>query len=383
MKPLVRALALLTVVLPALTAGVGRAQNVTEIGGQKVVTLKRAVVSTTQPEFTSITLAPGRGMEIIQITANFPGKGEVNVLASPDLAGSKKILDEQDDVFGNQGYRLGSAFLAPYPNRIRGKLSADGKTLTTSWQGHTLTLPANNIGKLPTAERHAMHGLILKAKTDDVRVTKTPGGQQVTGVIHGGNFNGHWFSKTDLVVTITLTANAVDASIVAHNVGSEDEPMAIAWHPYFNLPSGDRTQAKVLIPGAQMAEVDNYDNVFATGKLVPVVGTRYDLSAAGGKALGKEFFDDNWSKLTWKAGVITVKVIDPKAKYGVDIEGLSPEIKTIQMYAPPTSSFVVIEHQYNFADPFNKQWGKMDTGMVTLKPGQSTKWHVRLKVFVP
>jgi hypothetical protein len=25
----------------------------------------------------------------------------------------------------------------------------------------------------------------------------------------------------------------------------------------------------------------------------------------------------------------------------------------------------------------------MDTGMVTLKPGQSTKWHVRLHVFVP
>jgi hypothetical protein len=25
----------------------------------------------------------------------------------------------------------------------------------------------------------------------------------------------------------------------------------------------------------------------------------------------------------------------------------------------------------------------MDTGMVTLKPGASTKWHVRLHVFVP
>jgi len=383
MKALVRALALLTVALPALTAGFATAQDVTEIGGQKIVTIKRTAVSTTEPEFTSMTLAPGRGMEIIQVTANFPGKGEVNVLASPDLAGSKKMLDEQDDVFGNLGYRLGSAFLVPYPNRIRGPLSADGKTLTTSWRGHTITLPANNIGKLPTAERHAMHGLILKTRTDEVKTRSIPGGEQVTGIIHAGNFNGHWLSKTDLVLTITLTAGAVDASIVAHNVGSEDEPMAIAWHPYFNLPSGDRTQAKVLIPGSQLAEVDNYDNVFATGKLTPVAGTRYDLSAAGGKALEKEYFDDNWSRLTWKDGAVSVKVIDPAAKYGVDIEGLSPEIKTIQMYAPPTSSFVVIEHQYNFADPFGKQWGKMDTGMVTLKPGQSTKWHVRLKVFVP
>ena len=75
-------------------------------------------------------------------------------------------------------------------------------------------------------------------------------------------------------VTITLTAEAVDASIVAHNVGSEAEPMAIGWHPYFNLPSGDRTQARVQIPGSQLAEVDNYDNVFPTGKLLPVDGTQ-------------------------------------------------------------------------------------------------------------
>jgi galactose mutarotase-like enzyme len=387
MKTLVRTSALLTIALPFLVAGslvpTGRAQAVTEIGGQKIVTLKRAAVSTTTPEFTSVTLAPGRGMELLQVTANFPGKGEVNVLASPGLAGAKKMLDADDDAFGDLGYRLGAAFLVPYPNRIRGKLSADGKTLTTEWVGHTLTLPANNIGKLPTAEQHAMHGLILKSKTDDIRVTKTPGGEQVTGVIHAGDFGGHWFSKTDLVVTITLTAGAVDASITAHNVGSEAEPIAIGWHPYFNLPSGDRTQARILIPGSQLATVDGYDNVFPTGKLVPVEGTRYDLRAPAGVALAKEFFDDNWSHLNWQSGAVTVKVIDPAAKYGVDIEGLSPEIKTIQLYAPPDKQFVAIEHQFNFADPFGKEWGKMGTGMVTLKPGQSTRWHVRLRVFVP
>ncbi len=383
MKPLVRALALLAFASTLLTARIACAQAITEIGGQKIVTLNRQAVSTTKPEFTSVTLAPGRGMEILQITANFPGKGEVNVLASPDLAGAKKMLDVDDDAFGDLGYRLGAAFLVPYPNRIRGTLSADGKTLTTAWEGHTITLPANNIGKLPTAERHAMHGLILKAKTDDIRVSKTPGGEQVTGVIHAGDFGGHWLSKTDLVVTITLTAGAVDASITAHNVGGADEPIAIGWHPYFNLPSGDRAQARIHIPGAELAEVDGYDNVFPTGKLLPVEGTRYDLRAADGKPLAKEFFDDNWSHLNWTSGTVTVKVIDPAAHYAVAIEGLSPEIKTIQMYAPPDKQFVAIEHQYNFADPFGKEWGKMDTGMVTLKPGQSTKWHVRLRVFVP
>ena len=111
--------------------------------------------------------------------------------------------------------------------------------------------------------------------------------------------------------------------------------MAIAWHPYFNLPSGDRTQAGCTFRRSTMAEVDGYDNVFPTGKVLPVEGTRFDLRAAGGKALGKEFFDDNWSHLDWKDGAATVQVIDPAAHYGVKIEGLSPEIKAIQMYAPP------------------------------------------------
>lgn len=382
-----RALAMLPMVLPALLAGAvattAHAQAATEIGGEKIVTLSRTATSSTKPEFTSVTLAPGRGMELLQITANFPGKGSVDVLASPDLADAAKMLNREDDVFGNLSYRLGAAFLVPYPNRIRGKLSADGKTLTTEWQGHTITLPANNIGKEAGAERHAMHGLILKAKAEDVRVKNIPGGQAVTATIHAGDFGGHWLAKTDLEFTIALTADAVDASIVAKNVGAEAEPIAIAWHPYFNLPSGDRTQVRLRIPATQTAEIDNYDNVFPTGKFHPVEGTRFDFRAPGGRALDKEFFDDNWSNIEWKNGVATVRVIDPAAKYGVDIEGLSKEISSIQLYAPPAKSFVAIEHQYNFADPFGKEWGSTDTHMVTLKPGQSTKWHVRLHVFVP
>jgi galactose mutarotase-like enzyme len=159
--------------------------------------------------------------------------------------------------------------------------------------------------------------------------------------------------------------------------------MAIAWHPYFNLPSGDRTQARLHVPASMRAEVDNYDNVFPTGKLLPVEGTRFDLRAPGGKALGNDFFDDNFSHIAWKDGAATVEVIDPAAHYGVKIEGLSPIVKAIQVYAPVNKEFVAIEHQNNFGDPFGKEWGSTDTGMVTLKPDQSTKWHVRVQVFVP
>ncbi len=161
MKLLVHVLALLPFALPALLAGplavIGHAQAVPEIGGQKIVTLSRAASAPPGRSSPASRLLPGRGMEVLQITANFPGKGNVDVLASPDLASAKKMLDVDDDDFGDLGYRLGAAFLVPYPNRIRGKLSADGKTLTTEWEGHTITLPANNFGHVARrrAPRHA------------------------------------------------------------------------------------------------------------------------------------------------------------------------------------------------------------------------------------
>jgi aldose 1-epimerase len=357
----------------------------TQIGGQDIVKLERKATSNGQkPEFLSATVLPGRGMNVFQITANVPGKGEIEVFASPSLAdAAAKLNGGPDDQNGNASFGFGGAFLVPYPNRIRGKLSADGKTITTEWHGKTLTLPANFKGKNPGAEVHSIHGLILASKTDDVKTGTTADGQTVTGTIHAGNFGGNWLSNTDLNFTIALAGDAVDATITAKNVGNEPEPIGIGWHPYFNIPSGDRKQARLHVPGEQTAEVNNYDDVFPTGKLVPVKGTKYDFTAPDGKPLDDIFLDDNWSKLQRTDGAVDVKLTDPASSYGIHVEGLSPEIKTVQAYAPPTKQFVAIEEQFNFGDPFGKEWHGMDTGMVTLKPGQSVTWKVRLALFTP
>ena len=74
-------LSLRTYLLPVAVAAVvaswgvmnNEAQSVTEIGGQKIVTLTRTATSKTKPEFTSVTVLPGGGMELFQITAYFPG----------------------------------------------------------------------------------------------------------------------------------------------------------------------------------------------------------------------------------------------------------------------------------------------------------------------
>jgi galactose mutarotase-like enzyme len=97
-------------------------------------------------------------MNLLQVKAYLPGKGEFNMLNAPSLPEAKQFLEDSSDTFGNHVFMIGSAVLLPYPNRIRGTLSADGKTIETVVAGRKLSLPANNHGKNPGAEVHALHG---------------------------------------------------------------------------------------------------------------------------------------------------------------------------------------------------------------------------------
>jgi galactose mutarotase-like enzyme len=356
-----------------------------QIGGLAPVTLKRVATSNgAKPEFLSLTFLPGLGMNVFQITANIPGKGEIPILTSPSLEELARRLSGKS---GDMGAGFGTAFLIPYPNRIFGELSADGTTLTTEWHGHMLALPANPQNRNPAASASSkgvvMHGLIFKDQGQDLHTETIADGQTATAVIHAGSFGGYWLSETDLHFTFTLTGNAVDEKITATNIGHEDEPMAIGAHPYFAIPSEDRAQARLHIPAEKLAGITSYEEEMPTGELKPVSGTLYDYRAAEGVPLDNHALDDNFSHLLRTHGAIEVKLIDPEAHYGIDVEGVSPTIKTVQIYSPQGKNFVAVEDQFNFVDPFGKEWKGMDTGMVTLHPGQSTTWEVRLRLLTP
>jgi aldose 1-epimerase len=356
-----------------------------QIGGQNVLTLSRkATGSGGKPEFLSVTLLPGRALNMLQVTAAIPGKGEIPLLHSPSVADAAKVLTgEGKDALGNMSFSMGGAFLVPYPNRIIGEASSDGKSVVTHWRGHTLALPANFPSKNPGGRIVAIHGLIDKDPVEELNTETTADGQTVTGVIHAKDFGGHWISDTDLHFTIALTGDGVESTITAKNVGKEPEPLSIGWHPYFQIPSGHRAQARVHVPASMMATVNNYGDAFPTGQLKPVKGTDYDLNAADGVALDDHFLDDNFSHLQRTKGKVDVRLSDPESGYGLTVSSLSPQIRTVQVYSPKTATFVAVEPQFNYVDPFGSEWKGMDTGMVTLRPGQSVTWKVRLELFKP
>jgi len=351
-------------------------QSDPEVAGRKIVTLSQPLSSdAARPQIFSVEILPGRGMNIFQIHAYLPGKGVVDLLASPPLSEAIKALT--GDELGNASFSFGGAILAPFANRIRGKLSADGKTIETKIDGKPMILPANWKGKNPGAEPHAMHGLILATPVDTIDLQSGADHASVTATLDARDFHGHWPSKTGLTIVATLKRDSFGFTVTAKNIGNDDLPIGIGWHPYFSFPSGHREQVRLKIPARERALVDNYDNVFPSGKLVPVG----DLFNA---PLGGRYLDDCFVDLERNAnGAAVAEIVDPAAHYGLRIIGVSPEISAFQVYAPPDKPFVALEPQFNWADPFSPVWKGRDTGMKILKPGQSVTYSVRLEMFLP
>ncbi len=370
-------------VLALLLAGPGpcRAQvdgaaAAPKVGGVEAITLRRKATQHGQRrEFLSVTLLPGRGMNVFQVTALIPGEGEVELLESPSVAeAARRMTGTGEDRFGKLSTSFGGAFFVPYGSRIFGSLSADGQNVLAQWRGHTLALPANVQGKISGT------GLIREARVGELRRSKTRDGEMETGVLHAGNFGGHWISDTDVRFSITLGRDAVDVSVTATNVGHEAEPMGLGWHPYVAIRSGDRAQARLHLPATELAVMDSHEMV--SGETRTVRGTPYDFTAPQGRAPGDSFFE-NFTRLDWKDGSADAWVGDPKMNYCLHVRVLSPQVKAMAVGAPGDRPFVAIEPQFNWMDPWGKEWQGRDTSMVTLHPGQAVRFKARLELSAP
>ncbi len=344
------------------------------------------VAPTAAPAFTAAEILPSRGMMTLQVRARLPELGEVDLLASPPLAEAQARFarSARQPFPGNESYLFGGAVLIPYANRIRGKLSADGRTVTANILGREVTLPANAGGRRPGAEQYAMHGLILDSQIGNLERRTTEGEDVLRGTLQAGDFGWDWPSRTELTFENVLRPDSFRLTITARNVGDETLPIGIGWHPYFTVLSGRRQAARLHLPARSRTLVNDYDEVLPTGEVAPVAGTPYDFSRPGGKAMDSLYLDDCFVDLQTAAGEVAAEVIDPAASYGLRVVAASPPVRAIQVYAPPEKGFIVVEPQFNRADPFGEEWGPgADTGMALLAPGESVVYSARLELFEP
>jgi aldose 1-epimerase len=344
-------------------------------GGKDALFLQRSRhAGENMPEFLSATLLPGRGTNVLQITAYLPEKGEVPLLASPPLQEAAGLLNGIGaDANGGESLAMGGAIEAPWAGQIFGTASADGKNLTAVWRGHRLTLPVNGreTGSVATG------GLLLNRGSDSESTNAMPDGGEAQMTFHVGDFGGRWISQTEITTTVQLSSRAIEMTVTSRNTGNEAEPVGIGWQPRFAILSGNREQATLRLPGAERAEVQDRRTGLPSGKLLPVTGTEYDFTARSGAPLGSLNLNDSFVNLRqafMDVGPVA-ELRDPASNYGL-------RLTAMRVYAPTGATFVSIDPQFNYDDPFGREWANgEDTGMVVLQPGQSVQWKIRLEIF--
>jgi aldose 1-epimerase len=355
-------------------------------GGRDVVQLQRSqMLGGNGPEFLSATLLPGRGMNLLQIRAYLPQIGEVNLLASPTLEdASKELSGSGADAAGAKSLAMGAALELPWAGRILGTPAPDGKNIITMWRGVHLTLPSDVRDSYGTGDAISAGGLLLMQPSDSVSTGVMPDGGEARATFHAGDFNGRWLSQTEIATTVQLSGKAIDIKVVARNTGTTPEPIGIGWHPRFAILNGHRGQMMLRLPEGQRVEVKDRRTGRLSGRLVPVDGTDYDFTGRNGAQLGGLNLDDSFvhlHKALMENGPMA-ELRDPENDYGLRITAMTSTIKAIRVYAPLDGSFISIQPQFNFDDPFGREWAKdEDTGMVVLQPGQTTQWKVRLEIF--
>jgi galactose mutarotase-like enzyme len=347
------------------------------IGGLPVVTLA-ADPAPDRPSVVEATVLPGRGFMLLQAVVAMPDGARVDALVAPSPEAAAHALDGgPDDFAGNKSFSFGGAILAPYANRIRGRAVEGRREIETVVGGRPIRLPRNWGGKAPGAETYAMHGLILAAPA----TFEQPSRDRVIGRLPPEAFAG-WPGRIALDFEWRLAEGGLRLQLQARNLGDQPAPFGAGWHPYLRLPGGDRRSAQLRAPATLRCEVNGYDEVLPTGRLLPVAGTAYDFS--GARPLKDLYLDDCFTGLPRNGGALTAEIYDPVAGLGLRVASSSPAVKALQVYAPLDQPYVCLEPQFNLADPFGPEWPRdVDTGMQRLEPGAATAYEVELSAFCP
>ena len=350
-------------------------------GGEEVIQLVRtpdAIAS--EPEFIKATLLPGRGMNLLQLTAQIPGHGEVPLMMSPPVEQATAMLSGNGpDANGALSATIGGAFLVPWAGRLIGKTSdSSAGLLQTLWSGQRLTFPAS-----ATNPSLSTPGLLLNRPADSWHSDVVLDGQSVEAVYHPVTFSGNWPSTGAVQIQVNLSGRSMDVTVTVQNTGASPMPVGVGWLPYFAIPSKDREHASLVLPSTSRLET-NHSNGMPTGRIVPVSGTPLDFSRARGTALGATAIDDTFVHLTTAvlANSPIAEIRDTTWGYGLRILPLTANIKALRVIAPPDKPWVAIGPDTNYDDALGTEWEDSEgSGITTLQPGDTLQWKVRVEIF--
>jgi len=274
----------------------------------------------------------------------------------------KNILYFPQDVgaYQSSGARglNGVPFLAPWANRMAGG---------GFWANDKRYVFNSDLGSVRVGQNGiAIHGMLTNSTL--WQVTEVAADGQSAHVTSRLEFWKHpelmanWPFAHEYEMTYRLSEGVLEVAATITNLGAEPMPVAIGFHPYFNLPDVPRADAAAHIAARQHVEVDR--QLVATGELKP---------AALGESvsLKDHTFDDGFTDLVRDAQGRAVFWVEGGGKRIEEIYG--PKYRVAVVYAPPNQNYICFEPMSAITNGVNLAHEGKYADLQVVAPGE--KWH--------
>ena len=248
----------------------------------------------------------------------------------------------------------GIPFLGPWANRMAGgSFWANGKKYTFNSDLGTVRVNQNGI---------AIHGMLTNSALWQVtEVAADARSAHVTSKLEFWKYPelmANWPFAHEYEMTYRLADGALEVITTIRNLGAEAMPVAIGFHPYFNLPDVARADATTHIPARKHVETD--PQLVATGELKPT-----DLPDA--VSLKDHTFDDGYTDLVRDANGRATLSVEGGGKQIQVVYG--PKFTVAVVYAPPDQNYICFEPMAAITNGVNLAHDGKYADLQTVAPG--------------
>jgi aldose 1-epimerase len=273
------------------------------------------------------------------------------------LVGEKNILHfPHSDVSQLQGDRhlSGIPFLAPWANRMPEGFWANGRRYLFNSGLASIRPDENGI---------PIHGLLTASPFWElIRLGSDETAAWVTSRLEFSRYPdlmANWPFAHEYEMTHRLSEGALELSVTVTNRSADRMPVAIGFHPYFELPDVPITQAVAHIP--VLLHVDTDNSLIPTGATTPVdFGNRVSL--------GDHHFDDGFTGLQSETDGRTVFYVEGARKRIEVIFG--PKYRVAIVFAPPGQNFICFEPMSALTNGINLAHEGKYPDLQTIAPGK-------------
>ncbi|MEZ2345606.1 hypothetical protein [Terriglobus sp. RCC_193] len=288
-------------------------------GGQDVMEVHRiASTSEVTPQFVGLTLMPGVGMGVLQLSLDLPGRDPQDLLRGTAITSLAPLLQPT-------GAPKDSLQYSPISLKV-----------------------------FPVTGTSGGQEILAMQAAQDSRNDMTPGGAGATADFSATPVPGPAGlasppSGIQTKVSTNISDRGFDLTITAKNVSSEAKAIVLSWTPQFAIPAKGPASLRITPP-------QTTDNTEKTG----------DISLNNGE------FHQTWSglKYSYLSSGPELRLHNLADAYTLRLIALTPSIRSFRVDQPQGASAVSIT--FSTEGP--------DGARTVVAPGETLQWHLRIQV---